>query len=123
MATTTTERFTGQVKFFNRDRGFGFITNLDDKKDYFVHYQDIRPKSQCWNILFQGEYVEFELRTGPNGEQAGNVTGVRGGTLMCENSFNPQSGNRNRKRGRDNQQSEPMIQHEAPSGGDQMEMT
>ena len=82
-------RFTGQVKFFNRDRGFGFITRLDDNKDFFVHYQDINPKSQCWSILFQGEYVEFETREGPNGEQAGNVTGLRNGTLLCENHFNP----------------------------------
>lgn len=97
-ATKDNERIVGQVKFFNRDRGFGFITRLDDKKDFFVHFHDIKTNVQCWNILYQGEYVEFSLRDGPNGEQAGEVTGIRGGSLMCENGFNPNKGGGGAKR-------------------------
>lgn len=81
---TNTERFIGQVKFFNRDRGFGFVTRLSDNKDFFSHYQDIRTKSICRHFLVQGEYVEFSLRQGPGGEQASEVTGIQGGSLMCE---------------------------------------
>lgn len=87
------DRFTGQVKFFNRGRGFGFVTRLSDGKDFFVHYQDIQPKKECWNVLFQGEYIEFSIRNGPQGEQAGQVTGIQGGTLLCENHFNPGGNN------------------------------
>lgn len=85
----STDRYNGQVKFFNRDRGFGFITRLSDNKDFFVHYLDIKPSTQCWNILYQNEYVEFSTRDGPNGEQAGDVTGINGGSLLCEAQFKP----------------------------------
>ena len=87
---TNVERFTGQVKFFNREKGFGFITRLSDKHDFFVHHVNVIITSQCRKILFQGEYVEFEVTQGPNGEQADQVTGVQGGTLLCENQFNSQ---------------------------------
>lgn len=113
---TTNERFTGQVKFFNRDRGFGFVTRLDDKKDFFVHFQDIKlsnPEVKCWNILFQGEYIDFTIRQGPNGEQAGEVTGVRGGSLLCENHFNTNNiKNKKRKSKNDETQDEPPSQTE-----------
>lgn len=85
----TTERFLGQVKFFNRERAFGFITRIDDKTDFFVHLQDIKTPPHVWTSLTPGEYVDFETRQGPNGVQAGNVTGVRGGSLMCEHNITP----------------------------------
>ena len=91
-------RYTGQVKFYNRDRGFGFVTRMEDNKDFFLHYQDIKPKGDCWNILFQGEYIEFTLRDGPNGQQAGDITGINGGSLLCENQFNPQTINKKKRR-------------------------
>ena len=82
-------RFYGQVKFFDRERGFGFVTRLEDKVDYFVHFNDIKPTQKCWNVLFEGEYVEFGVRTGPNGFQTGEVTGINGGSLLCEHAFQP----------------------------------
>lgn len=99
-------RFLGQVKFFNRDKGFGFITRLDDNRDFFVHHRDITPKSQCWNIIYQGEYVEFEIRQGPNGEQAGTVTGPRGGSLLCEHNFG--GGNKKKRRQGPNEEVTPQ---------------
>lgn len=115
---TTNERFTGQVKFFNRDRGFGFVTRLDDKKDFFVHFQDIKlsnPEVKCWNILFQGEYIEFSIRNGPNGEQAGEVTGVRGGSLLCENHFNTNNIKTKKRKTRNSEADESQVQTE-PEG-------
>lgn len=111
--TTEQERYTGQVKFFSRDRGFGFIRRLQDDKDFFVHYQDICSNDSSWNILFQGEYVEFVIRDGPNGEQAGNVTGINNGTLLCDNHFNPQNINRknkNKHKSKDNTETELNLE-------------
>jgi CspA family cold shock protein len=105
-------RYTGQVKFFNRERGFGFITRLDNLVDYFVHYQDIKPTTQCWNVLFEGEYVEFILREGPNGEQAGDVTGIERRSLMCEHNQlgRSQNGRRGPKKANSDQTSSTSDQ-------------
>ncbi len=97
----TEERFTGQVKFFDKDRGFGFITKINDDKEYFVHFSAIKPTTQCWNVLYKGEYVEFSIGNGSKGEQAENVTGVSGGSLLCEHEFEYR---RRRAQKRQNQQ-------------------
>lgn len=81
------QRQTGQLKFFDKDRGFGFIVSLDDKKEYFVHFTAIKPTTQCWNVLYKGEYVEFSVTDGNKGPQAIDVTGVKGGSLLCEHEF------------------------------------
>lgn len=87
-AIETGARFNGQVKFFDRERGFGFVTRLDDKVDFFVHFNDIQPSQKFWSVLYEGEYVEFGLREGPNGIQASKIKGIGGGTLLCEHNFN-----------------------------------
>jgi CspA family cold shock protein len=61
---------TGHVKWFNRRKGFGFITR-GSGEDIFVHYSQISEDEQ--RGLEQGEKVEFELCEGPNGLHATNV--------------------------------------------------
>lgn len=62
---------TGTVKFFNRERGFGFITPTSGGKDVFVHYSNLagdEPKS-----LDEGQQVEFGLTEGRKGPEAQDV--------------------------------------------------
>ena len=66
-----TKMSTGKVKWFNADKGFGFITS-DEGKDIFVHYSAI----QCdgFRTLEEGQAVNFDVVEGDRGEQAANVT-------------------------------------------------
>ena len=79
----------GKVKWFNNKAGYGFITlkNGDDARDIFVHYTAIRVTNSQYKYLIQGEYIQFDLEKstdGPHEVKAVNVTGVKGGELMCE---------------------------------------
>ena len=88
-----TDRLLGRVKWFNNRAGFGFVTVLDgDKKDddIFVHHTGVNVSSEQYKYLVQGEYVSFTLKESDNQDhpwQAGDVTGVLGGKLMCETRF------------------------------------
>ena len=62
---------TGTVKFFNAEKGFGFIS-LEGQKDVFVHYSNI--DGNGYRTLEEGQKVEFEITKGPKGLQASNVT-------------------------------------------------
>ena len=85
LARSGIPRFQGRVKWFNKRRGFGFIVNVDDDtKEYFCHHSAIKPNTNCWRILHEGEYVEFGLENGKQGEQCVDVTGLRGGPLRCD---------------------------------------
>tara|TARA_B100001123_G_scaffold446898_1_gene602745 strand:- start:429 stop:923 length:495 start_codon:yes stop_codon:yes gene_type:complete len=85
MALQQTTTRTGQVKWFNGRRGYGFITDLESNNDIFVHHSGLTVSQECWKALYLGEYVEYSLTEGDDGKsQALNVTGVRGGSLMCE---------------------------------------
>ncbi len=61
---------TGKVKWFNAEKGYGFITT-EDGKDVFVHYSQIQ--SEGYKSLDEGQAVEFEINDGPKGPQATNV--------------------------------------------------
>ena len=61
---------TGKVKWFNAEKGYGFITT-EDGKDVFVHYSQIA--SDGYKTLDEGQAVEFEINDGPKGPQATNV--------------------------------------------------
>ena len=61
----------GIVKWFNDQKGYGFITS-ESGKDVFVHFSAIREEG--FKTLNEGEQVEFEVNNGPKGEQAANVT-------------------------------------------------
>jgi CspA family cold shock protein len=68
------ERITGTVKWFNAEKGFGFITPDDGTQDVFVHFSAIQ--SQGYKSLDEGAKVEFEVVDGPKGKQASGVTRV-----------------------------------------------
>jgi CspA family cold shock protein len=60
----------GKVKWFNSQKGYGFITT-DDGEDVFVHYSAIGGSG--FRTLEQGQRVQFEVTQGPKGLQAANV--------------------------------------------------
>jgi len=88
--TQSTDRFTGRVKWFNNKAGYGFITVTDGPKsgsDIFVHHSSINVSTQQYKYLVQGEYIEFTLSNVSSGNhefQAVDVSGIKGGKLMCE---------------------------------------
>jgi CspA family cold shock protein len=63
---------TGNVKWFNESKGFGFITPDDGSKDVFVHFSAI--SSDGFRTLAEGQQVTFDVEDGPKGPQATNVT-------------------------------------------------
>jgi len=99
-------RLTGKVKWFNNKSGFGFITVCDGlehaSKDIFVHFSSVKVVDTQYRYLVQGEYVDFELTKPEKGDHefhAVNVSGVRGGTLMCET----------RRQNQDSREPEPRV--------------
>ena len=62
----------GTVKWFNDQKGFGFISQ-EDGPDVFVHYTAIQ--TEGFKSLQEGQEVEFDLTQGPKGPQAANVRG------------------------------------------------
>ena len=96
---------TGQVKWFNRRRGYGFIKILKSiesdedfiGKDVFVHQSHITPKQSTYRSLEENEYVEFTLSLDErNTTQAVNVTGIMNGTLLCDAHEEKQKYNMNK---------------------------
>ena len=62
---------TGTVKWFNGEKGFGFITQDDGGPDVFVHFSAI--SGDGYRNLDEGQKVEYETSQGPKGMQATNV--------------------------------------------------
>ena len=65
------DRIIGTVKWFNSEKGWGFIER-EDAPDVFVHYSAIQ--AEGFKTLMQGQQVEFSIEEGPKGPQAANVT-------------------------------------------------
>lgn len=61
----------GTVKWFNSEKGFGFITPSDGSADVFVHFSAIA--SDGYKALDEGQNVEFDVTQGQKGPQAENV--------------------------------------------------
>ncbi len=64
----------GIVKWFNNEKGYGFITKEGSDEDVFVHYSSIA--GDGFRTLHEGQRVEFEVSSGEKGPQANNVTKV-----------------------------------------------
>ncbi len=65
---------TGTVKWFNDDKGYGFVTPDDGSKDVFVHHSAIT--GEGFKTLAEGAKVEYEVEEGPKGLQAQGVSVV-----------------------------------------------
>ena len=61
----------GTVKWFSDQKGYGFITPEDGKRDVFVHFSAL--EGEGFKTLAEGQEVEFETSMGPKGEQASKV--------------------------------------------------
>lgn len=64
----------GTVKWFNGDKGFGFITPDEGSKDLFVHYSEIQGSG--YRSLEENQRVQFEVGQGAKGPQAVGVSAV-----------------------------------------------
>ncbi|MBF0621144.1 MAG: cold-shock protein [Magnetococcales bacterium] len=68
------ERETGTVKWFNDDKGFGFIERNDGKGDAFVHHSAINASG--FKTLAEGQTVEFSVVQGQKGAACENVVAI-----------------------------------------------
>lgn len=64
----------GVVKWFNEDKGFGFLTPSEGGKDVFVHFRSI--VSEGYKTLAEGQQVTFSVEQGQKGPQAASVMAV-----------------------------------------------
>jgi CspA family cold shock protein len=68
------ERIIGKVKWFNKNKGYGFIAQ-NSGEDVFVHFSAIR--GEGYRNLEEGQSVEFSIEKGPKGLQAADVIPVK----------------------------------------------
>lgn len=68
-------KLQGTVKWFNSDKGFGFITPADNGKDLFVHFSGILGTN--FRTLNEGDKVEYSLQNSDRGPSAVDVTVIR----------------------------------------------
>lgn len=66
----------GTVKWFNSEKGFGFIQPEDGSKDVFVHFRQVNKTGYGRVSLDEGQKVTFEVEEGEKGPQATNVTAL-----------------------------------------------
>ncbi|MGI6208782.1 MAG: cold-shock protein [Anaerolineae bacterium] len=76
------ERIEGTVKWFSRDKGYGFIIPDNGGKDVFVHYSAI--EGTGFRNLEENDRVEFEIEDSPKGPQAARVTRLGGGQASSQ---------------------------------------
>lgn len=62
---------TGTVKWFNADKGYGFIAPDDGSEDVFAHYKSIL--SDGYRSLSENQSVSYDVERGPKGLQASNI--------------------------------------------------
>jgi CspA family cold shock protein len=61
----------GKVKWFDAKKGYGFVSNISDNKEYFVHFSEIQIDG--FKTLEEGQKITFEIGEGPKGTVAKNV--------------------------------------------------
>lgn len=82
--------YEGRVKWFNNKTGYGFLTVIGsdmEGADIFAHHSAIQVSSDQYRYLVEGEYVEFKVAsvdTGSHKVNAAEISGVKGGKLLCE---------------------------------------
>ena len=75
----------GQViRFFNR-KGYGFIKDLNEDQDYFIHNSEIKCKEGVYRKLYPGEYVSYNLVDKDGKQVCSEVRGIMGYSLLVEN--------------------------------------
>jgi CspA family cold shock protein len=89
----------GRVKFYNIVKGFGFIVDIDSSDEFFVHATGVIPNDDGRpRVLYDGEYVRFQTRpderNGENTDVCFDVTGHRGGPLLCDSNSRLSQNNR-----------------------------
>ncbi|KTC99841.1 cold-shock protein [Legionella taurinensis] len=67
---------TGHVKWFNDDKGYGFISRDNGQDDVFVHFRSIKSESSGRRTLVEGQRVQFTVSKGPKGLQAEEVSAI-----------------------------------------------
>ena len=67
-------KLRGTVKWFNNQKGYGFIKRDDNQPDIFVHFSSV--KAEGYKSLVEGEAVEFDIEESDKGPRAKNVTKV-----------------------------------------------
>ena len=72
------------IRFFNR-KGYGFVTDLNDNTDYFVHNSEIVVKDGIYRKLYPGEYVSYNLVEREGKQTCSGVRGIMGYPLLVEN--------------------------------------
>ncbi|MGE5340366.1 MAG: cold-shock protein [Candidatus Omnitrophota bacterium] len=65
----------GTVKWFNAQKGYGFIS-MEGGSDIFVHHSEIKDSSRGFKSLDEGQAVRFEVRQGDKGQHAANVVKI-----------------------------------------------
>ncbi len=70
--TKMADRTIGTVKWFNAEKGYGFIAR-EGGRDLFVHFSEIQDAGNGYRSLNEGDRVEFTVGTSPKGPQATNV--------------------------------------------------
>ena len=94
---TSSQRYSGHVKWFNSSAGYGFVTvkDNDTERDVFVHHTGLCVSTEQYRYLVAGEYVELGLTETNDKYQAVDVRGVGGGKLMCETRLDARGQRRN----------------------------
>ena len=77
-------RNVGIVKWFDTQKGFGFLSNCLNGSDIFVHFTEISVPEGDFKILYAGEYVSYSDGESNGKAVAKNVTGVCGGKLLVQ---------------------------------------
>ena len=108
MSDSNETRLEGQVKWFNNQLNYGFITVISEGQhngvDVFVHQTSIIPTVSNYRTLTQGEYVSFVFSENTNERHpyhATEIKGIKGGKLMCD-FYNPNMRRNNHNNRRDN---------------------
>lgn len=68
------EQVQGKVKWFNEDKGYGFIERDDGGEDVFLHYSALAQSG--FKTIEEDAHVEFDVEMGPKGPKAANVVQI-----------------------------------------------